>query len=158
MSHVLADLLEAFGFTATNAVGTIQTAASSLRLELINGFLFLIGIYALIVFVPFLIRTRRGAARNVVAEAVYLQLIGHTMFRGWTWLSWHSINEGWNIQWMSYFPVWEVSCIIIGVAIIWLSNILVRGTIVTGHGWHGWRGWALPLGAASIGALVLRAL
>lgn len=157
MSHVLADLLEAFGFTATNAVGTIQTAASSLRLELINGFLFLIGLYALVVFVPFLIRTRR-AERNVVAEAVYLQLIGHTVFRGWTWLSWHSINEGWDIQWMSYFPVWESSSIIIGISIIWLSNILVRGTIATGGSWRGWRGWALPLCASIIGALVLRAL
>ena len=158
MSHVVADLLQAFGVTASDAVGTIQTAASSVRLELINGFLFLIGIYAMLVFVPLLIRTRRAAAPNVVAEAVYLQLIGHTIFRGWTWLSWHSINEGWDIRWMSHLPVWEFSCVVIGFSIVWLSNILVRGTIATGGGLRGWRGWALPLGAASIGALVLRAL
>jgi len=157
MSNVLADLLYVFGITTGDAVGTIQTASSSVRLELINGFLFLIGVYALIVFVPFLIRTWR-TERNVVAEAVYLQLIGHTMFRGWTWLCWHSINEGWNIQWMSYWPVWECSSIIIGIAVIWLSNIMVRATIAKAGGARGWRGWALPLCASIIGALVLRAL
>jgi hypothetical protein len=154
MTHIFADLQEAFGITTSSAVGTIQTASSSLRLELINGFLFLIGLYALIVFLPFLLRTR-CIERNVVAEAVYLHLIGHTLFRGWTWLSWHSINEGWDLQWMSYFPVWEVSSAVIGVSIIWLSNILVRGTIATG--WRGWR-WALPFCGATIGALALRAL
>ena len=157
MSRVLSDLLDVFGVTTGDAVGTIQTASSSVRLELINGFLFLIGVYSLIVFVPFLIRTWRSVPRNVVAEAVYLQLIGHTMFRGWTWLSWHSINEGWDIQWMSHFPVWECSSIIIGFAIVWLSNILVRGT-VKGLSLSGWRGWALPLCSATIGAMMLRAL
>ena len=158
MSHAVVDLLEVFGVTTGDAVGTIQTAASSVRLELINGFLFLIGVYSLIVFVPFLIHTWRTTKRNVVANAVYLQLIGHTLFRGWTWLSWHSINEGWDIQWMSYLPVWEISSVIIGIAIVWLSNILVRGTIATAHGWRGCRGWVLPLGFSIIGALVLRAL
>ena len=156
MSRVLSDLLDVFGATAGDAVGTIQTASSSVRLELINGFLFLIGVYSLVVFVPFLLRTWR--TRNVVAEAVYLQLIGHTAFRGWTWLSWHSINDGWDIRWMSYWPVWEISSIIIGIAIVWLSNIMVRGTIAKGGGLRGWRGWALPLCFASIGAMVLRAL
>jgi len=155
MIRVPSDLLQVFGVTSGDPVGTIQTASSSVRLELMNGFLFLIGLYALTVFVPLLIRTWR-TQRNVVAEAVYLQLIGHTIFRGWTWLSWHSINEDWDIQWMSYLPVWEFSCLIIGFAIVWLSNILVRGTIATSMG--GWRGWALPLGASIVGALALRAL
>jgi len=155
MIRVPSDLLQLFGVTTGDAVGTIQTASSSVRLELMNGFLFLIGLYSLTVFVPLLIRTWR-TQRNVVAEAVYLQLIGHTIFRGWTWLSWHSINEDWDIQWMSYLPVWEVSCVIIGFAIVWLSNILVRGSIASSMG--GWRGWALPLCASIFGALVLRAL
>jgi hypothetical protein len=156
MSNVLSDLLEAFRFTG-DAAGMIQTASSSLRLELLNGFLFIVGVYALIVFLPFLIQTLR-TERNVVADAVFLHLIGHTMFRGWTWLSWHSINEGWDIRWMSYFPVWECSSVIIGISIIWLSNILVRGTIAKGRNWNGWRGWALPLSVTIIGALVLRAI
>lgn len=156
MSRVLNNLMELFGGVTGDPVGTIQIASSSLRLEMVNGFLFLIGLYGLVVFVPFLVLSWRAGKRSAVVVAVYLQLIGHTMFRGWTWLSWHSINEGWSFKWMAKFPVWEISSIIIAVAIVWLSTIMVRGTIAPR--WGGWFGWIVPLGLAIIGALGLRAI
>lgn len=156
MDHVFSDLLEAFNFTETG--GTIQNVSSGLRLELLNGFLFLIGLYTLIVFIPFLIHTWR-IRRNAVVDATFLNLIGHTMFRGWTWLSWHSVNEHWDVKWMSYIPVWEISTVILAFSILWLSNILIRVTILKDRNWIGWVfGWdsVLPLFAAIIGALLLR--
>jgi len=134
----------------------IQTASSGLRLELLNGFLFLIGVYALVAFMPFLFYTWR-TSRNVVLEAVFLHIVGHTAFRGWTWLSWHSINDGWPIDWMASYPVWEASSVIIGISIVWLANILARTTIskrATGF----WRGWVFPIGLTIAGTLLLRAL
>ena len=155
MMHVLSDVLQAFDFS-TSEDGTIQTAASSMRLELLNGFLFLIGLYALVVFIPFLRYTWRTGQRSGVAEAVYLHLIGHTLFRGWTWLVWHSVNEHWDIRWMASFPVWEASSVIIGISIVWLANIMTERTFVRASGL--WRGWVLPLGLAIVGTLALRAL
>lgn len=123
---------------------------------MVNAFLFLVGLYALVVFVPFLIFTYRSGKWNVVVFAVYLQLLGHTMFRGWTWLSWHSINEGWSIKWMARFPIWEISSVMIGCAIVWLANIMLRGTVAPR--WGGWLGWLLPLSVAIVGSMALRSL
>lgn len=120
--------------------------------EILNAALFVVGLYALGVFAPYIWRAGLRKTRAPIADAVAMHIVGHCFYRFGTWLNWHMINN----HMVPYDWLWlmrDFAALTIGISLVWLVSIMA--TALFNWNDNPWFSWALPLGVSVLGAVLL---
>jgi hypothetical protein len=85
-------------------------------LEGMNGTLFLLVVFACVMFGIYIVREirRNGFQRTRLqgAISIFAFMIGEAMIRGWIWYWRHTENSGGNVEWMLFNPILAVGAFV----------------------------------------------
>jgi hypothetical protein len=122
--------------------------------EMINGALFVVGLYAMAIFARYMWRAGFRRDRASLADAICLHVVGHTVYRAGAWLNWHAANNHIRNDWIS--SLWilrDLSAVLIGISLLWMTAIMATAMYSIEDDMY--QAWIIPIVIVVVGTALL---